>query len=316
MMAFIRSWRPHFSYIVGDALRALLALLLSSPAVAQELEIRRWNQLPIDQNFLTANYAHTSGEIAFDPVLQIDDAKVELDTWLFGYIRTFELLDKTARIEIRQPWKQGTWSGTLAGTPTSIDREGLDDTFVRFAINFIGSPPLKGQAYADYRDARQIETIVGTALGLQLPTGQYLEDKLINLGSNRFTFRPQLGLQHKYYKWTFEVTGTMSIYTDNTAFFNGNRLEQDPLFAIDGSLEYDFPSGVWVSAAAGIGVGGQSTVNGVEKDDRKEDVGWSVSAGFPVTRWLAFKATYFNTDHLVEVGTSSNTLSVGLLATW
>jgi hypothetical protein len=294
----------------------LLAFLLDTPAVAQELEVRRWNQLPIEQNYLTANYAHSSGEIAFDPVLQIENAEVELDTWLLSYIRTFELLGKTARIELRQPWKQGVWSGIVAGTATSVHREGLDDTIVRLAINFIGGPPLKGKAYAEYRAATEIETIVGAALGVQLPTGYYLEDKLINLGSNRFTFRPQLGVQHKHYNWVFELTGTAFIYADNTSFFDGNKLEQDPLFSIDGSIEYDFSSGMWASASVGIGAGGQSTVNGVEKDDRKQNVGWSVSAGFPVTRWLAFKATYLNIDHLADVGTSSDTVSIGLLATW
>jgi hypothetical protein len=315
-MTFIRLAQSNFTHTGCFMLWTVLTLLLSPPVGAQELEIRRWNHLPIDQNFLTINYAHTSGEITVDPILQIDNLEVTLDTWLFSYVRTFELLDRTARIEIRQPWREGTWSGLVAGTPTSIDREGLDDTFVRLAVNVIGGPPLKGKAYADYRAATEIETIVGAALGVQLPTGEYMEDRLINLGSNRFTFLPQLGLQHKHYDWIFEVTGTAFIYTDNTSFFNGNRLEQAPLFSIDGSVEYDFPSGIWTSLGAGVRFGGQSTVNGVEKDDRKEIVGWSVSAGLPLTDWLGFKAAYIGNENLEEIGTSSRTVAVGLLATW
>ena len=49
-----------------------------SPLFAQELQLRRWNHLPINRNFLTGNYATTQGEIAFDPVLRIEDA-VETD---------------------------------------------------------------------------------------------------------------------------------------------------------------------------------------------------------------------------------------------
>ncbi len=101
-----RSFAPRIATCL--MLCSAMFLRLSSPAVSQELEIRRWNHLPIDRNFATANFAHTSGNIAFDPVLQIDDAVVDLDTWLFGYIRTFELLDRTARIEVRQAWKEGT----------------------------------------------------------------------------------------------------------------------------------------------------------------------------------------------------------------
>ncbi len=293
-----------------------MSLWLSSPLSAQEVEIRRWNQLPIDSNFVTANFARTDGDIAVDPVLLLDDVSVEMDTWLLGYIRTFELLDRTARVEIRQPWQAGIWNGVVDGTPTSISREGLADTFVRFAVNLVGAPPLAGKAYADYRAATDVETIVGVALGVQLPTGQYLEDKLINLGSNRFTFRPQVGVHQQYYNWSFEGTGTAYIYTDNTSFFNGNLLEQDPYYTMDGSVEYKFQSGIWASAGAGIGVGGQSAVNGVKKDNFREDIAWTASAGFPVTRSVGFKAAYFETDHWAKVGIASQTISVGLVGSW
>ena len=226
---------------------------LSPPALAQELEIRRWNHLPIDRNFVTVNYGRTDGDIAFDPVLRIQGAVVEMDTWLLGYIRTFELFDKTARIEIRQAWQAGNWSGILDGKPTTISRDGLADTFARFAVNLVGAPPLTGKDFTNYRSATDVETIVGAALGVQVPTGEYMKDKLINLGTNRFTFRPQIGIHQQYYSWSFEVTGMAWIYTENSSFFNGNQLEQDPYYTIDGSIEYSFKSGVWASVGAGLG---------------------------------------------------------------
>jgi hypothetical protein len=57
-------------------------------------------------------------------------------------------------------------------------------------------------------------------------------------------------------------------------------------------------------------------VNGIEKDDRKEGFGWSVSAGFPVARSLGFRAAYFETDHWAKVGIASQTMSVGLVGWW
>ncbi len=316
MTAFEASSQADWGFLARWLLCAAAILWQSPPVLAQELEIRRWNHLPIDRNYVTVNYGRTDGDIAFDPVLRIEGAVVELDTWVLGYIRTFDLLDRTARIEIRQPWQSGTWSGVIDGTPTSVDRDGLADTFVRFAVNLVGAPPLTGKDFTQYRSAADIETIIGAALGVQIPTGDYLEDKLINLGANRFAFRPQIGIHQQYYNWSFEVTGTAAFYTDNTSFFNGNQLEQDPYYSIDGSLEYSFKSGVWASLAAGVGIGVQSTLNGVEKDDRREDFGWSVSAGFPLTRTLGFKATYLETDHWADVGTDSKTVSLGLVGTW
>lgn len=311
-----RSSTTNWHGIICKVLLCALTFWLSPAASAQEIEIRRWNHLPIDQNFLTANYAHTDGEIGVDPELRLEDVSVSLDTCLIGYIRTYELLDRTARVEVRQAWQAGNWKGLIDGAPASASREGLSDTIMRFAVNLVGAPPLTGKAYSNYRAATKVETIVGAAIGLQLPTGQYFGDKLINLGSNRFTFRPQLGMHQQYYNWTFEVTGTVSIYTDNTSFFNSKLLQQDPYYAIDGSIDYSFPSGIWTSAGVGIGVGGQSEVNGVVKDNSRGDVGWLISAGFPITRSLGFKATYLATDHWTTIGIKSQTISIGLVGSW
>ena len=100
-----------------------------------------------------------------------------------------------------------------------------------------------------------------------------------------------MGAEQRYYNWVFELTGTIFLYTDNESFFGSNRLEQEPLVAVDGSVEYDFPGGPWISVGAGIGSGGQSEVNGVEKDDFRRNFGWSLSAGFPITPSLGLKAT-------------------------
>ena len=293
-----------------------LTLWMAPPLSAQELEIRRWNHLPINENFVTTNFSHTVGDISVDPTLRLEDVTVELDTWLLGYIRTFELFDKTARVEIRQALQSGTWEGLVDGLPTTVSREGLSDTFAKFSVNLVGAPPLAGEAYAAYRAAAEVETIVGAALSVQLPTGQYFEDKLVNLGTNRFTFSPQAGVYHKQNNWSFSATGIARLFTDNTSFFGGSLRQQDPLYIADGSVEYSFQSGLWVSAGAGINVGGRSTVNGIEKDDRRGSFGWAVRAGFPVTRSLSFKAGYLETDHWARVGIASQTVSFSFLGAW
>src|SRR5690349_7994987 len=85
--------------IAYTALSGLLTLLTIAPVAAQEMEPRRWAHLPTGQNFVTANYAHTDAAIASDPVLRIQSGHAEIDSTFVGYIRTFTLLDKSARIE-------------------------------------------------------------------------------------------------------------------------------------------------------------------------------------------------------------------------
>ncbi len=303
------------SFVRGCLLIQLL-LFFASPCLSEELEPRRWAHLPIDTNFFGSGYAYTEADIGFDPVLKIENVDMEMDTWFAKYIRSFSLFEKTARIGILQAYQEGRWSGLLDGTPKSIKRSGWTDTIVRFAINLYGAPPLQGKEYAEYRAATEVETIVGAALSVQLPTGDYMDDKLINLGSNRFTFRPQFGVVHTRGKWSIEATGIVTLYSDNTDFYNGKKLEQDPLYSIHGHLIYAFRPGIWASASAGYNYGGKSTVDGTKKDDLKQNLAWALAFGFPINRHLGFKTAYVGTRTQESTGLDSDSFVVGASVFW
>ena len=203
--------------------RILISLLIflwsAFPSVAQELDPRRWAHLPINTNFLGAGYAYTHGDISFDPALLIEDAELDLHSTVLAYIRTFNLFGKTARLDVAQGWREARWSGKLDGVDATVKRTGLADTRMRFSLNLIGAPALSGKDYAVYRAATETETIVGVAVAVELPTGNYKKDKLLNIGSNRFSFSPQLGVVHSRGKWTFEATGAVDLFTKNNSFF-------------------------------------------------------------------------------------------------
>ena len=293
-----------------------LFFILASPCWGEELEPRRWSHLPIDTNFVGAAYAYTEADIDFDPVLKVENGQLQLHSWGAKYIRSFALFEKTARIDLVQIYQEGSWTGLLDGVPTTVKRSGWSDTNLRFAINLYGSPPLQGKEYAAYRAATKVETIVGAGLSVQLPTGEYMDDKLINLGTNRFTFRPQFGVVHTSGNWSLEATGMVALYTDNNEFYNGNKLEQEPLYIIHGHLIYTFRPGVWAAASAGYDYGGRSTVDGTSKDDRKQDLAWACSLGFPVSRQLGGKISYIGTRTQESTGIDSDTFLVGLSAFW
>lgn len=294
----------------------LLFFILASPCFSEEMEPRRWAHLPIDTNFIGGGYAYTKADIGFDPVLRIENGQMDMHTWAAKYIRSFALFEKTARIDLLQAYQEGSWTGLLDGVSTTVKRSGWSDTNVRFAINLYGSPPMKGKEYASYRAATEVETIVGAGLAVQLPTGNYMEDKLINLGTNRFTFRPQLGVVHSWGNWSLETTGLVALYTDNNEFYNGKKLEQDPLYIIHSHLIYTFRPGVWAGVSGGYDYGGKSTVDGTSKDDLKQNLGWAFSLGFPVSRRLGVKVAYIGTRTQESTGIDSDTFIVGFSAFW
>ena len=301
--------RPHLLWL-------LLLLASTSVAGAQELEPRRWNHLPTSINFHGAGYVYSDGDLSFDPVLLIEDATVELNTLALKYIRTFEVLGLSARVDLAGAYQDGTWKGLLDGVPAQVERSGWADPIARIAVNLYGAPPLEGQEFAKYRAGLETETIVGVAVAVHLPFGQYMDEKLINLGSNRFTIRPQLGVVHNRGKWGFELTGSTWIFTDNDDFFGGNKREQDPFFTIQGHVVYHFRPALWVAGGLGFGIGQESTIDGDKKDDRKENLVFTLSAGYSITRNFGLKLGYLGTRALADTGIDSDSLIAAASFFW
>lgn len=297
---------------------AVAALLLGHALLgrAQELEPRRWSHLPINANFAGAGYAFTTADIYFDPVLQLQDVELEVDTVAVKYIRTAELLGRSVRVDFTLPYQQAEWNGLLQGVSTNTSRSGFADPVIRCTMNLLGGPPLAGAEFAKYRAAHPIETIVGAGLAVQLPLGEYYEDRLLNLGENRFTIRPELGVLHTRGKWSYELTGTINFSTDNDEFWNGNLREQDPLYGMQGHIVYTLRPGLWLAASTGYRYGGESSINGVAKDDRKGEVAWAVGLGCPINRSVGLKLAYLNTRTRESTGFDSDTVALAVSVLW
>jgi hypothetical protein len=270
---------------LGVALLSLAALLtLSGDLESQELEPRRWAHLPIGMNFIGLGSDFRSGDINFDPALRIEDAEFEVAGVGLGYIRSFDLLGKSARIDVSLPYAAGRWQGLLDGEPASVRRRGFADARMRLSVNLIGAPVLKGPAYAQFRAENPVNTTVGVALGVILPTGEYREDRLINLGQNRWALWPQIGVLHQRKRWEFELTGSVGMFGDNDEFFQGTKREQDPLWFVQGHIIYTFRPGLWSSLSGGFGHGGRSVVDGMPKGDDSRSGYWKLSMGVPIDR--------------------------------
>jgi hypothetical protein len=285
---------------------------LQSHAYALDLLPRRWGYMPIGINAVGVAYAYTDGDITFDPVLRAENVKLESDTWVVQYKRTFKLFDRYAAFDVTQAYQESTWSGLLDKIPTVVERKGPTDPIFRLGINLYGGAPLGVKEFRQWKSQTPVSTRIGAAVAVHVPVGEYLDDKLLNLGNNRFTIRPQLGIVHENGNWAFETTGSVWFFTDNTEFFNGNTLEQDPLYTVQTHIDYDFKPGKWVSLSVGISYGGESYVNRIYKDDRKHYLAWGVSAGYPITPTIGLTFRYINMETLVSTGGDTETLSVAI----
>jgi hypothetical protein len=279
---------------------------------AQQLEPRRWTHLPEGARFIGLGYVRTEGDILFDPALRIENAEVNMNSLGVGYIRSFALWGRSARVDLNVPYFDARWHGLLDGEERSVQREGFGDPRVRLSVLLHGAPALSGEAFSSYRASNPVTTQVGAGLSLTLPLGEYNREFLLNLGNNRFVLRPELGVVHNHDKWSFELTGSLRLFETNKEFWPGDsRRKQDPLFLLQGHVVHTFRPGLWTSLSGGYGFGGESTVNGLAKDDENDNFFWALTIGMPLGQSQGLKLAYagVRTNNLVGIDSENLVLA-------
>jgi len=158
--------------------------------------------------------------------------------------------------------------------------------------------------------AQPINTVVGVAISVWVPLGDYVEDKLLNLGQNRYVTRPQIGVLHTRGRWSYELTGSTYFFGDNNEFWGGNRLKQDPTHALQAHVIRAFKPGLWVSLSAAYGWSGETTVNDVSSNNDKADFLSALSVGIPVSQKQGIKLAFIHSETHRITGADLDTLAL------
>jgi hypothetical protein len=117
-----------------------------------------------------------------------------------------------------------------------------------------------------------------------MPTGDYDRTKLLNLGSNRFNVKTEIGASRAVGNWILEVAGAVQLFGDNTDFFGDSTLEQRPFFALKGDVLYTARPGFWAAFGAAYGQGGRTEIDGVVQNTRQRNWKFAGMVAYPVTR--------------------------------
>jgi hypothetical protein len=292
----------------------LLLLLLAAAlhAPAQELEPRAYAPSPIGANFFLLGYSYQSGEVLFDPALPFSDVNAYINGMNAGYGHTFPLFGRFASAAVAVPYAFGSINGNVGEDYTRITRSGLGDLRLRFVVNLLGGPALTMKEFL----ARKPETTLGFSLVVTAPTGQYSPEKLINIGTNRWAFRPEFGLSYPTGPWTLEAAAGVWLFLDNTHVYPGENVKsQAPLFTFQAHGGYTFRPGLWVALDATFYGGGRTSVNGVPGDTRQSNSRAGVTFSLPVARGQSIKLLAAR-GVSARVGSQFNTYSIAYQFLW
>jgi hypothetical protein len=296
----------------GSVLIAL-AVLLPAPtsAAAQELEPGAYWPIPTGLNIVTLVNSFNVGDVAFDPSGPIEDASALMNTTALSFTWAFSLAGRSANAGVALPVVGGHLEGLYLGEPAEAGRFGQGDPRLRLAVNLYGAPAMTPQESAAYRG----RILAGISITVAPPLGQYDSSKLINIGTNRWSFKPELGLSRVYGKWVLEMMAGVWLFTDNEDFFGGSTREQDAIAALQFHLTYRFARTVWLAADATYYTGGRTTIGGRQNQNLQRNSRIGATFSTALDRRQSIRVSV-STGAYTTIGADFTSVAVGYNYAW
>lgn len=256
------------------------------PALAQDLEPRNYQNAPVGLNFLVAGYTLSDGAVLFDPSVALENAEIEIDGPVVGYARMLDVAGRSARFDAAIGDVCLDGSADFQGQRVARSVCGATDAKLRLAVNFLGAPALSAEEFRDYRQ----DLVVGASLLVSAPVGQYDAARLVNIGTNRWAARAEIGMSKILAaRWQIELALAGSLFEDNDDFFGGNRRSQEAIWSLQAHLVRGFASGLWLALDATHYDGGRTTMNGVPANDLQSNSRIGMTVAVPINRRQSLK---------------------------
>jgi len=284
----------------------------AATAMAQDLEPRAYAAAPVGANFIVVAGGHSTGGVLTDPSLPVEDVEATVNAATLGAGTTFSLFGRTALVVAAFPYAVAHAAGRVEETTASISRSGLVDPRLKLSVNLVGGRALRPEEFVKTKRP----TIVGVSLSVAPPLGQYDPSKLINLGANRWSFKPEVGISRLINNWTVDGYAGVLLFTTNDQFYTGSSIRtQDPIFALQGHVSYTFKPRLWLAFDGTWYSGGTTSINGVDKQDLIRNSRFGATASFPLFRQQSLKFA-FSRGATTRVGANFTTASVAWQFSW
>lgn len=288
-------------------------------AWGQDLAPRAYLITPEHTNAIIVSCSYYGGNVQFDGTVPITGAVAHISVPILTYYHSLNFFGRSANVTAALPYGVGNFNGTVTGAAAHAYRSGLLDSVYRFAVNLKGGPAMPPEEFQKWRQKR----LLGASVKIVAPTGQYDPTKLINWGSNRWAFKPEIGYSERWGHWVLDAYAAAWFFTTNPEFFSHNQFfpgtqtqSEGPVAAFEGHLSYDVKPRLWVSLDANFWRGGEARLNGTANPltlQRNSRVG--ATASIPITRHQSLKISYDNGAY-ISYGGNYQTISIGWQFSW
>lgn len=288
-----------------SALLILVPCFLVTIVRAQDLEPRTYTNLPMGQSFVGVGYAYSDGEINPSPSVPLRDIEITMKSTMAAYLRSLDLGGKAGKVDAAWGRVCMDGSGFIQNQFIAGDRCGTTDPTVRLSYLFYGAPAMNMEEFRRNTSQR----VIGVSLRITAPLGDYNNENLINTGSNRWTFIPEIGISNNWGRLSVEGAFGARLFTDNDNFFGGTKLEQKPLYQLQAHIIYSLSNGRWVSLNSNYFWGGRTSTDKVKGDDLQKNSRIGLTLGWPLTAQHTLRL-FANRGVITNIGNDSNTFGL------
>ena len=289
----------------------LLLSCLTASSAAQELQPRAYLPAPVGLNYFGISYSKNKGGLLLDPGLAMGDAPLSAHVSTFAFGQTLGLAGRTVQLLACVPYVVAKGESSFGGGGYGNYYSGLGDSSFRFAMNLYGAPAMNLKEFRAYRQ----KTIVGASLTVAAPTGQYDPKRPVNLGLNRWAFKPEVGFSRAAGKYTFEGAAGVWLYTANHRFNGISVRRQVPLGSVQVHVERSLPRRMWIAADWTGYMGGRTQVNGKDNPDYQGNTRLGATWGVSIHPRHAIKVVYFR-NVIARVGSDLASLGISYNFIW
>jgi hypothetical protein len=240
--------------------------LVSRVLNGQGLSPRAYVVSPVHFNAVTLTYTLQDGNVVFDTSIPITGSTGRIGTETATLFHSFNFFGRSANLNVSLPYSIGHFQADVNGETIKLYRSGLNSTTIRLSANLFGAPAMTPGEFGKWHQ----KLIVGASLTVSTATGQYDGRRLINIGNNRWAFKPEIGLSRRWNKWLLDAYGAVWFFTPNDNFYSNapgstgpNRQTQNPMGVVETHLSYDAKPRLWFSLDGNYWYGGETSLNGV-----------------------------------------------------
>jgi hypothetical protein len=299
--------------ITRRALAAAVGIAFAaSPALPQEMEPRAYSASPAGANFLVASYSWSSGNVVFDPAIPVADVHADVQGLFVAAGHSFNLFGKLALVTAAIPYVRADVAGKVLEERGEVTRSGLADARVKLSVNLRGNPAMHVREFV----AAPRRTIVGASVTVTAPAGQYYDTKLINVGTNRWSFKPEVGVSVPKGRWDLDGYIGAWFFTSNSNFYpSGSLRTQDAVLTVQGHASYTLRPRLWIAADSTWYRGGSARVNDGEPSANMNNSRLGLTLSLPVGKRYSAKVAYA-TGVVARTGTDFSTVAVAWQVLW